>query len=133
MRSTVGSGRPRVAGWSRWRGVVTRTYRGVPLHLLGGPRSGGAAQAGQRLRVALVGALGAARAAQGAGVQAGWPVRVRDVSAEMDMSGVAAGPGRAAQQREVAGGNSRVIPHCGKRPNPVATGLLAGYFPFSLF
>ena len=59
--------------------------------------------------------------------------RVHCVLVELEMSGVAAGPGRAAQQREVAGGNSRVIPHCGKRPNPVATGLLAGYFPFSLF
>ncbi|PJK12032.1 hypothetical protein CO610_00705 [Lysobacteraceae bacterium NML95-0200] len=92
VRSTVGSGRPRVAGWSRWRGVVTRTYRGVPLHLLGGPRGGGAAQAGQRLGEVLAVALGAARAAQ-----AGWrtggvvPVRGRDVLVELDMSGVAAG------------------------------------------
>lgn len=71
MRSTVGSGWPRVVGWSRWRGVVTRTYRGVPLHLLGGPRSGGAAQAGQRLGEVLAGALGAARAAQAAGCAGG--------------------------------------------------------------
>ena len=72
VRSTVGRGWPKAAGLSRWRGVVTRTYRGVPLHLLGGPRGGGAAQAGQRLGEVLAGALGAARATQVADVQAGW-------------------------------------------------------------
>lgn len=92
MRSTVGNGWSRVVSWSRWRGVVTRTYRGVPLHLLGGPRSGGAAQVGQRLRVALVGALGAARAAQVVGTRRrAAAVRGRDVSVEVDNAEDSAG------------------------------------------
>lgn len=103
MRSTVGSGRPRVAGWSRWWGVVTRTYRGVPLHLLGGPRSGGAAQVGQRLGEVLAGALGAARAAQVVGTRRrAAAVRVRDVPVELDMSGVAAVAALLPRARQTA-------------------------------
>lgn len=121
MRSTVGSGWPRVVSWSRWRGVVTRTYRGVPLHLLGGPRSGGAAQVGQRLRVALVGALGAARAAQGAGTRRrAAAVRRRGVSVELDMSGVAAGVALLPRARQTA---TAAKPQ--QNRSPVETGLAA--------
>ena len=74
VRSTVGSGRHESAGWSRWRGVVTRTYRGIPLHLLGGPRSGGTAQAGQRAGRCAGGRSRRCEGGPGGGsAQAGWP------------------------------------------------------------
>lgn len=125
MRSTVGNGWSRVVSWSRWRGVVTRTYRGVPLHLLGGPRSGGAAQVGQRLGEVLAGALGAARAAQVVGTRRrAAAVRVRDVPVELDMSGVAAVA--ALLPRRNAGTNAERRPqHQRSGPNPRRYRLLA--------